>query len=76
MDGLNTLTGVCLPLFIKMYRIARLTKHRRETKAWGDEGLIDIVADAEELEVELQAEKKRMDELVQGEFRVIGYCPG
>jgi hypothetical protein len=66
MDGLNTLTGVCLPLFIKMYRIARLAKHRRVTKAWGDEGLIDIVTDADELEVELQAEKKRMDELVQG----------
>lgn len=66
MDGLNTLTGVCLPLFIKMYRIARLTKHRRE-RAWGDKGLFDIVADAEELQIELQAEKKRMDELVQGE---------
>jgi len=56
-----------------MYRIARLTKIRREAKAWGDEGLIDIVADAAELEVELQAEKKRMDELVQGEWLGIGH---
>jgi hypothetical protein len=66
MEGLNTLTGACLPLFIKMYRIAQLTKQRRETGAWGDEALIDIVAAAEELETELQAEKKRMDELVHG----------
>jgi len=76
MDGLNTLTGVCLPLFIKMYRIARLTKLRREATVWGDEDLIDFVTAAEELEVELQAEKKRMDELVQGEWRVIGFCLG
>lgn len=34
----------------------------------GRRGLVDIVADTEELEVELQAEKKRMDELVQGQW--------
>jgi len=66
MEGLNTLTGACLPLFIKMYRIARLTKQRQETSAWGDEALVDIVAAAEEVELELQAEKRRMDSLVQG----------
>jgi len=66
MEGLNTLTGACLPLFIKMYRIARLTKQRQEISAWGDEALVDIVAAAEEVELELQAEKRRMDSLVQG----------
>jgi len=66
MDGLNTLTGACLPLFIKMYRIARLTKQRREARVWADEALVDIVAASEDLELELQAEKRRMDGLVQG----------
>ena len=73
MENLNTLAGVFFPLFINMYLMTRLTKIRREAKAWGDEGLIDIVADAEQLEVELQAEKKRMDELVQGEWLGIGH---
>jgi hypothetical protein len=70
MEGLNTLTGACLPLFIKMYRIARLTQQRRETSAWGDEALVDIVAAAEELELELQAEKIRMASLVQGRAEI------
>jgi hypothetical protein len=68
MNGLNTLTGACLPLFIKMYRIARLTRQRREVSVWGDEALVDIVAASDELELELQGEKKRMDSLVQSEL--------
>ena len=49
-----------------MYQIDRLTQHRREAKACGEEGLVAIVAGAEELAVELQAETKHIDESVEG----------
>lgn len=75
-DNLHTLTGVSLPLFCKMYRIAALVRQRRSKRsgkasssasasgAWSDDGLVDMVRSAEELEAELAEEKKRMDALV------------
>lgn len=64
---LNTLTGACLPLFIKMHRIASLTKRCRGRREWNDDTLVDTVEEAETLENELKEEKKRMDAMVQRE---------
>jgi hypothetical protein len=64
---LNTLTGACLPLFIKMHRIASLTKRCRFRQTWNDDALVDTVQEAETIEIELKDEKKRMDAMVHRE---------
>lgn len=61
---LNTLTGACLPLFIKMHRIASLTRRCRDRRDWSDDTLVDTVEEAEALEIELKEEKERMDGMV------------
>jgi hypothetical protein len=66
LDNLNTLTGACLPLFLRMYQVADLTKKSRARTLWDDDSLVDIVEAAERLEVELKGEKKRMDDMVRG----------
>ncbi|OCF31007.1 hypothetical protein I316_07278 [Kwoniella heveanensis BCC8398] len=66
LDTLHTLTGVSLPLFSRMHRLSALHRLRRSKKGkgWSDENLVDVVQPAMVLEAELQAEKKRLDELV------------
>ncbi|WVF71737.1 hypothetical protein IAT40_006545 [Kwoniella sp. CBS 6097] len=66
LDTLHTLTGVSLPLFSRMHRLSALHRLRRSKKGkgWSDENLVDVVQPALVLEIELQAEKKRLDELV------------
>lgn len=69
LDALHTLTGVNLPLFAKMYRIAAAHRQRRSYVAGiNDEALLDTVRFADELEVELHDEKRRLDALVLGKL--------
>jgi hypothetical protein len=71
VENLHTLTGVSLPLFCKMHRIASLARGRRAKRnvAWSDDELVDVVRSADELEQELKDEKTRMDALVAGRCR-------
>jgi transcriptional activator protein UGA3 len=69
-DKFHTLTGVSLPLFCKISRIAALVRqrHSKRNGAWSDDDLVDMVRSAEELETELAEDKTRMDALVICEF--------
>ncbi|WRT66087.1 uncharacterized protein IL334_003040 [Kwoniella shivajii] len=66
LDTLHTLTGVSLPLFSRMHRLAELIRLRRsrQGKGWSDEHLLDVVKPALQIEAELNEEKTRLDELV------------
>nr|XP_019010670.1 uncharacterized protein I206_03972 [Kwoniella pini CBS 10737]OCF49451.1 hypothetical protein I206_03972 [Kwoniella pini CBS 10737] len=66
LDTLHTLTGVSLPLFSRMHRLAELIRLRRsrKDKGWSDEHLLDVVKPALQIEAELNEEKTRLDELV------------
>ncbi|WWC61542.1 uncharacterized protein I303_104126 [Kwoniella dejecticola CBS 10117] len=66
LDTLHTLTGVSLPLFSRMHRLAELIRLRRSRKGkgWSDEHLLDVVKPALQIEAELNEEKTRLDELV------------
>lgn len=66
IDKLNTLTGACLPLFVKMHRIASVTKDRRDRKVWDDEALIDTIQIVDNIEEGLREEKDTMESLVRG----------
>lgn len=68
-ETLHTLTGLSLPLFIKMHRIAALIRLRRNQPGgrWTDEALVDIAQSAEEIENELKEDKRKMAALVVGE---------
>ncbi|KAL1410868.1 hypothetical protein Q8F55_001811 [Vanrija albida] len=63
----NTLTGMNVPIITKMYRIAELIRRRRSAPdgILGDAALSDVVDEAEQLESELQDEKRRLDALVK-----------
>ncbi|WWD17573.1 hypothetical protein CI109_102014 [Kwoniella shandongensis] len=66
LETLHTLTGVSLPLFSTMHRVAALVRQRRSRrgKGWSDEDLLDVVQPALDLEAALTEEKKRLDHLV------------
>ncbi|KAK8858953.1 hypothetical protein IAR55_003184 [Kwoniella newhampshirensis] len=66
METLHTLTGVSLPLFSTMHRVAELVRRRRAKrgKGWSDEDLLDSVKPALNLEAALTEEKTRLDHLV------------
>ncbi|KAK6910371.1 hypothetical protein I203_104403 [Kwoniella mangroviensis CBS 8507] len=66
LDTLHTLTGVSLPLFSRMHRLAELIRLRRSRrhKGWSDEHLLDVVKPALQIEAELNEEKIRLDGLV------------
>nr|XP_019046014.1 hypothetical protein I302_04754 [Kwoniella bestiolae CBS 10118]OCF24944.1 hypothetical protein I302_04754 [Kwoniella bestiolae CBS 10118] len=66
LDTLHTLTGVSLPLFSRMHRLAELIRLRRSrrNKGWSDEHLLDVVKPALQIEAELNEEKLRLDALV------------
>lgn len=69
LDTLHTLTGVSLPLFSKIYRIAALIQQRRgKVGGWSDEGLMDLIQPCGEIEEELREEKLRLDGLVLGKL--------
>lgn len=68
-ESLHSLTGVSLPVFTKIHRIAALHRQRREHGAldvWSDDQLLDLVRAAEEIEGELREEKRRLDAVLQG----------
>jgi transcriptional activator protein UGA3 len=74
-ETLHTLTGLSLPLFGKIHRIAALVRQRRtkhRSATWSDEALIDIVQSATRLEAELKEEKHRLDALILGELGLRG----
>jgi hypothetical protein len=69
----NTLTGLSLPLFAIMHRIAAMIRCRVEitggegaSLGWSDDGLLDVTRSAEIIEEDLRQEKKQMEDLVRG----------
>jgi hypothetical protein len=68
----NTLTGLSLPLFAIMHRIAAMIRCRLEvtsgeslSSGWSDDGLLDITRSAETVEEDLRSEKRHMEDLVR-----------
>jgi hypothetical protein len=69
IDSLHTLCGVGLQCFCIMHKIAGLIRRRRQFKdTWSDDGLADLVQDAEHIEQELEAERVRLDALIKSEM--------
>lgn len=67
----HTLTGLSLPLFSIMHRVAVMIRSRLAITVadgpgggWSDDGLLDITRDAEGVEEDLRSEKRYMDDLV------------
>lgn len=70
-ESLHGLTGVSLPLFSKIHRIAALHKQRRDIgNEWTDDQLLDLVRTAEAIEAELRDEKRRLGDVLRGKMAV------
>lgn len=73
----HTLTGLSLPIFITMYRIAGLIRKKRDRAsqslregiAWSYEDLADLVREAEKIQQDLDNEKRLIDEVIESESR-------
>ena len=72
----HTLTGLSLPIFITMYRIAGLIRKKRdrasqslrEGTAWSMDELTGLVREAEKIQQDLDNEKRLIDEVIESEF--------
>lgn len=72
----HTLTGLALPIFIIMYRIAglirkkrdRATQSLREGTSWRYDELVDLVSEAENIQQDLDTEKRLIDEIIESEL--------
>ncbi|CED83530.1 Protein of unknown function DUF3468 [Phaffia rhodozyma] len=71
-NSVYTLTGLSLPVFVRMHQTAELIRERRANQfggvdkdgTWTDERLLDMVQKAQKLESELQLEKDKASVLI------------
>lgn len=71
IDSLQTLCGVGLQCFCIMHKISGLIRRKRSySSKWADELLADLVADAEQLERDLEDERIRLDDMMKGKCGV------
>ena len=68
LEGPNTLTGTTFRVFVISHQMAKLIRDGRKQRltSWNDENLIDTVSTAGGLERELELEKERYQQLVNG----------
>ena len=68
-ESLHSLTGVSLPLFSRIHRVAALHRQRRAfgpMALWTDDQLLDHVQAASVIEEELMEDKRHLDRILHG----------